>query len=185
MKKLKIIAMLILLTVFATSCKKETGPTGPAGPAGPAGTANVIYSPWIAFDGANWSAATMEYGNNIRTYNDSVPEITQNIIDGGAVLVYFKLYGLGYPMPLPFTYNGLTTPGINQHFSYRLLEKVLSLVLYNLDNTDDPGFIDNTPPPGNFYRYVIIPGGVLSSIGAKNLKEMSYEQVCNKLNMPR
>ena len=37
MKKVKMLAILLMIGIIAVSCKKEEGPQGPTGPAGPAG----------------------------------------------------------------------------------------------------------------------------------------------------
>jgi hypothetical protein len=182
----KLISMLLLITVVAISCKKETGPTGPTGPqgpAGPAGTANVIYSPWIGFDAANWSAtAIIEWGRNTRFYYDSIPEITQNILDQGAVMVFFKAAGIPEPQPLPLLTFNLSI-AVNQYLNFRLNPGLMTITFFDVDDTDDPGIFSGTPST-NAYRYIIIPGGVPASNGAKNLKTLSYNELCTTLNIP-
>jgi hypothetical protein len=187
MKTLKLISMLLIITIVAISCKKETGPAGPAGAngaAGATGTANVIYSQWIGFDIANWSAVVTEYGKTMRIYTDSTNAITQKVVDSAAVLVYFKSAGNSQTAQLPMNFYGLTA-FVNQYIGFRVTKNALQIILYNIDDNNDPGTFTGTPST-NAYRYIIIPGGIPLS-GAKKtnaeLKAMTYQQVCNYLNI--
>jgi len=185
MKKIKFLAMLLIITAIATSCKKE-GPAGPAGTNGTNGTngnANITYSAWLPFNAANWSDVINEYGKNTRQYYDTVPEITQSIVDGGVVMVYFKAVGLPNPQPLPMIVYHLTS-AINYSLTFRISNGLLTLVLSDLDDTNDPGvFTGDTSIVA--YRYIIIPGGVLATMGAKNPKTMTYKEVCTKFNIAK
>lgn len=186
MKTLKKIFLLLIIVAMATSCKKETGPEGPAGPAGAqgtTGTANVIYSEWIGFDILNWSGVIDEYGKATRHYYDSIPEITQNILDHGTVIVYFRCMGTPEPQPLPMIFYNLSQP-VNQYMTFRLNEGLLTIVFSNLDDLLDPDTFAGTPST-NAYRYIIIPGGVTASMTSNNFKNMSYEQVCSTLNISK
>ena len=193
MKKAKLIALMLVITMIVVSCKKETGPTGPTGPQGPAGsagTANVIYSPWTGFDVANWSAPVNEFGKVMRIYSAAAPGVTQTIIDNGAVLVYFKTNGTQDPSLLPIVqYNIMEA--VDQYVGSRLVVGTIEITFYNIGNNVDPDIFtgDSTQ---NAYRYVIIPGGVA---GGKNMEtndgktsadfmHMSYKEVCQNFNIP-
>src|SRR5687768_14443278 len=85
------------------------GPTGPAGPVGATGatgatgTANVIYSAWLDYVPANWSAATMFFGVNTRRYTHTSTAITAAIRDQGVLLVFLRFATTGttaYPLPV-------------------------------------------------------------------------------------
>lgn len=190
MKTLKLMSMLLLITIVAISCKKETGPTGPAGANGTngtngaTGTANVIYSQWIGFDAAKWSAAVTEFGKTMRIYTDSTNIITQKVVDSAAVLVYFKAIGNNQTSQLPMNFYGLTA-FVNQYIGFRISKGALQILLYDIDDNNDPGTFSGTPTT-NAYRYIIIPGGVPMS-GSKmtnqQLKAMTYQQVCNYFNI--
>ena len=63
----------------ATGCDE-----GPVGPPGPAGNANVIsFNFNFSFDEAVFNGAVASEQYNL-------PEITPSVVDGGAVLVYFR-----------------------------------------------------------------------------------------------
>ncbi len=72
-------ALVGLFLLAATGCDE-----GPVGPPGPPGNANVIsFNFNFSFDEAvfNGAVASEQY---------TVPEITPSVVDGGAVLVYFR-----------------------------------------------------------------------------------------------
>ena len=205
MKSLKFISLLLFVLIVAVSCKKETGPagangtngvngaTGPNGAngtngvngvTGTTGTANVIYSPWILFDDAKWSAVVNIFGKNMRIYTDSIPAITQNVVDNGVVLSYIKCVGVSNTaFALPCTFYNMMSP-VNQYFGLDFSLGVMSIPFYNLDDNLDPGLLSGAS--GNYYRYIIIPGGTPvagAKISNEELKAMNYKQVCNYLNI--
>ncbi len=159
--------LVAILFVFAWSCKQgDVGPkgdtgatgaagaagaTGPAGATGATGTANVIYSDWanVTFTGSgtSWSGKI------------TAPKITQDILDKGVVLTYFK-FGTQ-------VYSGEYQNGTAGIYVFTTLGTI------NLQST----FAANYP-----WRYVIIPGGVGARL--QNLKSMSYEEVKAMYNLP-
>lgn len=150
-----------ILTLVQFSCSKPENGTngidGKNGTVGPIGTANVFYSDWapVTFTGSGTFSGTI-----------LAPKITQEIIDRGVVLVYFKFSNGVYPANLSvgteFIYYGLVVGKIN-------LFKTLSTI----SNTTD-------------FRYIIIPGGV--SVNGKmaqtDYSNMTYGQVCQSLQIP-
>ena len=167
----------ILLCLFGSCKKGDTGPagaTGPAGPIGPVGTANIIYSPWanLTFTGSGtaWSAQI------------TAPGVTQEIMDKGVVKTYFKFGTSVYEG----NYTNIPTGAAIYYY--------LSVGSINLKAT----FAANYP-----WRYVIIPGGVAggrlagaadadmfvlqdgTSIRKAELDKMSYEDVCSRFNIPK
>jgi hypothetical protein len=194
MKKAKLMSLLFIMAIVAVSCKKETGPAGPQGnegPAGPAGTANVIYSSWVGFDSSHWGSPVSEWGQVKRIYSATAPGITQSVIDRGAVLVYFKLWGTPEPSPLPIIAN--ITLFTHQYLGFRLVPDTIQLTYFDLEDNNDPGTFtgDSTT---NAYRYVIIPGGIAgnkSMTGNDNsqpnmadLRKMTYSEVCAYFKIP-
>jgi hypothetical protein len=127
----------------------ETGPAGPTGPSGSkgdTGTANVIYSQWdSSFSGVSGIWA--------------VPQITQSILDSGAVLVYFR--GNNGVFQLNFANNS----GVYILYSIKLGQ--ITLIAYG---TNLASFV---------FRYVIIPGGVPSG----NSIPKDYKLLCQKYNI--
>ncbi len=94
--------LLALVILFTFSCA-EDGAVGPQGPAGQNGTngtdgqdgqdgnANVMSSDW--FTPSSYALSTGFRGTNLLDHDQSVAEITQDIIDTGVVLVYGNLDG--------------------------------------------------------------------------------------------
>jgi hypothetical protein len=78
---------ILLASASIISCAKdgETGPQGPAGVDGKNGNANVI--------GKTSTIVSFNYSSTQNTYNAIIncPEITQNILETGMVLVYEKV----------------------------------------------------------------------------------------------
>lgn len=166
----------------------ETGPQGPKGDPGepgsqgeqgPPGTANVLYSEWIPFDVSNWNKVT-EFGRETQLYEIAEALVTTEIIDQGLVFVYIKFGGAPPPRPLPFT-GYVTTSSKDQTIWYRLLEGKIVLAFHNVSDNADPG----TFGAGNQYRYVIIPGGTpINGRVVEDLRKLSYEEICNRYNIP-
>ncbi|MEO6313308.1 MAG: hypothetical protein ABIU63_16910 [Chitinophagaceae bacterium] len=172
------------LLLLLSNCKKgdpgpagATGPAGVAGPIGPVGTANVIYSPWInlTFTGSGtlWAAQITAAG------------VTKEIMDKGVVKTYFQFGSSVYDG----NYTNLTGGGSSSIYQF------LAVGVINLRST----FAANYP-----WRYVIIPGGLAggrlsagsgdadsfvfadgSTMRKTELDKMSYEDVCNKFNIPK
>lgn len=219
MRKFKSLSLLLLATAFVfVNCSKEgpegpggaTGPQGPAGAtgpagaagtagatgatgaAGPAGSANVIYSAWFSFTGADWADSTMP---NIGTAARAIklaPGITTNIINQGVILSYmaFTTNPNTAFYSLPFNVTGYSPGGV-----IGFLPVTGKVVYYSVEN----GGTSGGPVSTLFsFRYVIIPGGVAGGRGGNTekiaeikgqyytetqLKAMSYSQVCTLLNI--
>lgn len=98
MKNLKFLLMAALFAVAFTSCKK--GDTGPAGQDGNANVqTHISYNTVYNQSGTSWTSTIF------------VQDITQDIVDYGAVLVYGKLEDsyFAFPMTFPRTENYATT----------------------------------------------------------------------------
>lgn len=202
---------ILLLPVFAalfltTGCTKEgpegpqgpqglqgtagaQGSQGPAGAQGPAGTANVIYSNWLSFQQAQRD--TVIDGTNLKCNHIPAPQLTQTIIDRGAIQVYMRF--LTSIMPLPYTSDA--GPGnIASTASFIPKPGLLLLTRYTHNNSASIGF-------GSVqFRYILIPGEVSAGRNAaygerkltignetytvSQLKAMPYGQVCALLSIP-
>ena len=112
MKAINTFSFISLMLIFF-GCEKE-GPAGPAGPAGADGNANVVST--------NVTSSAWVYVNSSWEISFAYPEITQEIINSGAVLVYIKVNESYNQLPLTFyqsqeystsiqvsTYNGGVT----------------------------------------------------------------------------
>jgi hypothetical protein len=124
------------------------GPAGPQGPQGAAGTANVIYSEWNSSLSGTFAAW-------------SVPAITQGVLDSAVILVYLKQGTAVYQLP----YDNVNGSGfyINDFLFVGSID-ILCSAAYNLNQFS--------------FRYVIIPGAVLSQSVRGN-----YEQITNMFNI--
>lgn len=156
--------------MIASGCEGPEGPTGPQGEPGPQGTAgsqgpqgeqgppgedgnaNVIYSEWVALSELEAASDTTVLGRTYRKFDIPAPELTQDIIDRGTILVYFKLSDAVFPLPSTF---GGANP-IYVTFS-PFQPGVLSILSQNLDNTASGLNL------GSEIRYILIPGGVTAS----------------------
>ena len=163
MKKLTKI-LCALLVVLTMSCAKDgaTGPQGPAGTNGINGNANVLYSDWFTI--ASWSGSSGAY-----TFNKSESQVTQTIIDQGVVLAFAKLAGDGTNIR-PFPAN---TAGSAIFWNY-------ILTVGNIQFTTNV----SSPSTTNQFRYVIIPSTTSLRL-AKPLKNMTYEEICERYSIPK
>ncbi len=166
---LKVLTTLLAITVLFAYCKKgdtgATGATGPAGAAGAAGatgskgdtgTANVIYSPWLNLTFADTSTDNNGVLDTLSFFyvDINAPKLDTSILSTGDMKVYVNI---GTPanseiLPLPyFDANGNSIQPI--FFSHGI----------ELQSTFDAStFTDSTGAYNQQYRYIIIPGSVLS-----------------------
>ena len=134
-----------------------TGPTGPTGPMGTGGGAAVVSSPWIAPDYGTWTEVPLLDARAF-VYDIAAPEVTQQVLDGGTVLVYAKLNGYTadvwalddvgmLPVTLTYDFYGLQI----DTWSARLTPGNIELRFVNsLD-------IYDTVAGGHEFRYVVVP----------------------------
>jgi hypothetical protein len=180
MKKVFYIFLFIASAAFISSCSKEgpTGPQGVQGPQGPAGdqgiqgiqgldgNANVHSYTYNVFT-SDWILNAPNYGVDL-----SVPEITQSILDDGAVLVYMS-NGSGGWMPLPYT---------SWYSSYARLIKANILyedvTIWVLDSD-----LTQTPNPGDRTFKIVVIGGSVASKMPSNIDLNNYMQVAKYLKL--
>jgi hypothetical protein len=169
----KTILFLVAISMIAlVSCTKE-GPAGPAGPAGSNGTngnANVYYSSWATLS-TPWADTTID-GSLLKYNYELAPMLTQQNLDGAAILAYFRFSGQTFPLPYT-SYAG----GIGNTLSYLPALGKMYYTRFTFDNSGSVGVSGSLE-----YRYVIIPGGV----SAKSMySSMTYEDVCAYYNIPK
>lgn len=182
----------LFIASLLMACSKDgndgaTGPQGAQGEQGPAGaqgengldgadgqtgTANVIYSPWLD------SGFNTPIASPVGSFSIDAPEITQEIIDSGIILVYGKDDG-NVIYALPVTLHNSSTDE-TYYFSFEdpgILEihvaEINSAFLNEI-------FIDNE------FRYVIIPGGNPTSGKSASLvdySKMTYEEIAAHFNI--
>jgi len=212
---LKLSAVLIGALLVFSSCKKgDTGPagaTGPAGPAGPTGTtgsANVVYSAWFTPSAYVKDTVFDLYGFY---YDKATTDITQAVLDSGVVLTYGKLDGYNtaiWPttqvsaLPIVVSYK-FSVGGITYNDTWSALVTLGKLKIQFVDDQNYYGSISNA----HQFRYIIIPGGAKSAVASvkpgihtvdgktldaaavrsviQNYRQMSYEEVCERLGVPQ
>ena len=112
---LSFVTALLAFTVMVNSCKKETGPQGPAG------NANV-HSRTIIVHPADWSS-TSTSKNAVLIDSD----ITQAVIDKGAIQAYVRYGSTWYTLPYTFysipNYATTFTPAYQVNKVYIAIER--------------------------------------------------------------
>jgi hypothetical protein len=172
--KLSILLLMILGTsIISCSDDGKDGVDGLNGMDGEPGTANVIYSDWL--ERPNGTETTIDATSGM-LYTYSVPQITNEILNSGTVLVYMQFNGADI-FALPYTsraggnintIEAITTLGNLKIFRYRHDGVAPAISV---------GF-------GVKFRYIIIPGGTPAARSI-NLRDRSYEEVCELLAIPK
>jgi hypothetical protein len=185
-KTFVMIASLISSTMIFFACKKgdpgtpgQAGADGPAGPkgepgaAGPTGTANVIYSSWKY--ATNFNDSTID-NSALKVGYVAASDLSATILNSGLVMIYFT-YG-GGTFTLPYTSNAGGKPNT---ISFTPMLKKILVYRFAHDNSNSIALSTLLQ-----YRYIIVPGGLSASRVANyvDYTNMSYEEVCKKLNIP-
>lgn len=152
----------------------EQGEQGPAGQVGEPGTVNVIYSEWLPspFTG-------FDQGNSFATGSIDAPELTAEIENQGAVLVYGKSSSGGISWALPFV-----SVRDNQNYWFGPDTKGdATTIQLRVESLDSGAFGEELLLKE--FRYILVPGGVIAS-GKSSLYEdkMSYEEITERFNIP-
>ncbi len=160
---LKVLTALFAITILFAYCKKgdtgATGATGPAGPAGAAGaagatgpkgdtgTANVMYSSWLNL--------SFTADSSIGYYTDlTVPGIDTSMLSTGEMKVYINVNTPQEPVILPLPYFDATGSSVQPLFFLQGIELQASF--------DASTYTDSSGAVYQQYRYILIPGGVLT-----------------------
>ena len=162
MKKIKMFLSLLIVVIIATTfnaCTKgDTGPQGSAGANGYNGNANVNTQ---TFTISSWSFNSPSYSASVTDY-----DITQDIVDNGAVMVYVS-NGSGGWQPLPLT--GYPTSTYSS--TYTTVHALYTAAFYKTDS-------DLTQPasPGALsFKVVAIAGLAYKKHATVNWR--NYEEV--------
>jgi len=156
-KFLNYATFVLFLGLAISSCEGPEGPAGPAGTDGTDGNANVISSDWFA---ATWTVPSTS-----AAFTHTAPEITQDVLDTGVIMVYMKTSGHVYALPISFMgdsnpkeYNFWADPG-----SVRIWFTAES---------------SYSPSSSKRFRYVIIPSNNDQS-RTTNPKQAVYDELAN------
>lgn len=179
MKLSKTIFTILLVAISTISCSSDDGTDGAngidgqAGPAGATGTANVIYSAWIT---APTAVAETIDGTSGMSTTINAPQLSEDILAKGTILVYVS-FGTG-TYTLPYT---STAGGFANTITAISTAKKIKLFRFRHDAGGTVGL-----PTSLNWRYILIPGDVAAAT-AKNAKldyaKMSYEEVCAYFNI--
>lgn len=176
MKILKTIFTLLLVSIFTISCSSDDGTdgiNGVDGKQGPSGTANVIYSAWLT---APVAAAETVDGTSGMSTSLVVPELTDDILSKGTVLVYVSFGSGTFSLPYTSTAGGF----VNTITAISTLKKI-KLFRFRHDQAATVNI-----PTSLSWRYILIPGGVAaatSKMAKVDYSKMSYEEVCAHFNI--
>jgi hypothetical protein len=201
MKKVNYLLLLsAAVMILAASCGKDgavgpqgpigaTGPAGPTGaagatgPSGPAGTANVLYSAWTT--PAAYTKTTV-FGTFHLSANIAATGITQAILDNGTVIVYGKLDGYTttiWPasqvsaLPIVIIYQLGTTTYTDTWSALVTLGNI------EIDFVNDLNYYSSISNAHQF-RYIIIPGAVLTATTRQHVNFKNYNEVKQAFNLP-
>ncbi|MGO4291820.1 collagen-like triple helix repeat-containing protein [Chitinophaga sp. RAB17] len=153
MKTILLIAAAIISMAVA-SCEK-TGPEGPQGDKGDTGPQGPVGSPNVIY--SNWNNT---FSGISAIWH--VPKLTKEVLEKSVVLTYFS-NGAGFYGQLPY----INLPSFYIQVTYG----VGLIVIYSSSNLN-----------GIYFRYVIIPGGVLARQAAP-LDTSNYLDVCKRFNI--
>lgn len=131
--------------------KGDKGDQGDTGEQGETGTANVIYSEWFALNTAtNKFAKFVNVSSNKLVYEFDAPDITQEVVERGLVVAFFRLDGYTYTLPFLYIYN--------IHFElHAIAVSKLQISFYEEGfqaNDNSTQIVEDEP----LFRYIIIPG---------------------------
>lgn len=190
-RRILLFPLLVIFLAANTGCKK-----GKDGPQGPPGTANVKYSNWFTPD--KFQAATV-FGVIHLSYDKAVADITQPVIDSGAVLTFGKLEGYtttiwptGATAQLPIAVVYKIGGNANTDTWSTILKP--GNLRIDLTSTANAYANDAAISHAHQFRYIIIPGGQkitglsgnrsISFRRAEDVSQLSYAEICRALNIP-
>jgi len=179
MKFSKTIFTILLVAISTISCSSDdgtdgvSGVDGQAGEKGATGTANVIYSAWLT---APTAAAETIDGTSGMSTSINAPELSEDILAKGTILVYVSFGSGTYTLPYTSTAGGFVN-------TITAISTVKKIKLFRFRH--DAGGTVNLPTTLS-WRYILIPGGVAaatSKTAKPDYAKMSYEEVCAHFNI--
>jgi len=148
MKKKYSYLLLALLTITSTGCIIEDS-VGPEGPQGPPGNANVFslgFDFFLSDAVINGAVASVQY---------DIPDLTANVVDEGAILLFFRDQGTWTAMPYTFGVESVDLPAVDYTVSFGFGYEVGFLEVFYEASTDA---IDLTQLPDREIKLVVIDG---------------------------
>lgn len=181
--KFKILFLFAVVTITWSSCTKE-GPQGRPGRDGLDGqkgldgndgkdglNATVYSSEWIS--PTDWVDGGTDW-----YFDVNAPDLTQDIVENSVVLAYAWLAGDLYDGT---TMRLLPAKALGADWGFLIHE--YGKIQFTSTSIDKPATI------GNKFRFIAIPWTLtspttLKSVAVKDLKSMSYKEVCKLYNIP-
>ena len=175
MKSLKIIFSILLVAISTISCSSDDGTDGvdgAPGEKGATGTANVIYSAWLT---APTAVAETVDGTSGMSTSLNAPELSEDILSKGTILVYVSFGSGTFTLPYTSTAGGFAN-------TLTAVSSLKKIKLFRFRH--DQGGTVNIPTSLS-WRYILIPGGVAATAKTSKLdySQMSYEEVCKHFNI--
>lgn len=168
----------------ATGAIGAVGPAGKDGASGTGSSSNITTSNWIGIDPSDWRyypISTTNAALDSTYFEVGIPDknITQNVLDKGAVFVYVDQSGTGYSAfsPLPITIIGNNPSVINYLPYFETAAGGFLIISYESSK--------NRKRPGGqiAFRWVIIKDLTVSNGRLKNINWKNYEEVKRELNL--
>jgi len=185
---------LAFVVLTAASCSKDDSMPGLSGTAALAapGKENAMEKTW-ASGWETYSEWNPSDSSRFRLFIHprSIPEITPDIVNGGAVLVWAKNMRdvdgtlLAAPRQLPFSLEpGPGRPLYHEYYYHRILPGSVQLQY----RTDKHQYILNyvpQPPSAVQYRYIVVPAAELKRLGhtAVSILRLPYEELVRLLQI--
>ncbi len=166
------ILLIAVIPLLFTSCAKDgqIGPEGPQGPPGADGIINISSFYYTLYEN-NWS----EFGEPGIGFGYSAvmdfPEITEDVLNYGAVLVYLYQDGNLYSLPITFVNSGDGGYMTSIWVTLQLEQIVVTF-------QDSDGLTVN--PGTQEFKVVIIDGSIVIP---QSLNLNNYEEVKNYFNL--
>lgn len=161
---------LFALIMGTTGCVIEEG-VGPEGPPGPPGNANVFT---LNFD---FLMADAVVNGAVASVQFDAPDITANVVDEGAVLMFFRDQGTWTAMPYTFGVESLDLPAVDYTISLGFGYEFGFLEVFYEASTDA---VDLFGLPDREMKAVIIDGFFF---GKKELDLTNWEEVKAAFNL--
>ncbi|MCQ2319959.1 MAG: hypothetical protein MJZ91_01355 [Bacteroidales bacterium] len=164
MKKLTLICMAIIATMFFGSCR---GPMGPEGPVGPQGNANVASST-LTVRSNDWT-----WDNTSWRVDIDYAAINMDIHNYGAVLVYMSEGNTWRQLPMTFYYSQFGDDNVEYFYSSSLEVSSYQGGVSIFWTEND--FYDGYRPDDHQFKIVVIAANLYNS--RQDIDYSNYEAV--------
>lgn len=177
MKKLMSLSLCLSTALLFASCTKEVQPVNNQDNST---SVSVISSNWVSAPSMTWSDPTAD--SSVFLYaNWNVPELTQNMIDDGAVIIYAKTSADKSERLFPARMNG------NSNSNFDLYRSIAGQQSIELSHTKYDNGTYTTPTMNNdvSFRYILfknvppanarITTGSMAGYNLDELKRMDYD----------